>query len=240
MQDYEQTEICFEGLKAHGKFFYMHWVALLQQRGEFDEIAGILDWHASRPIGPQGRFKIHTDDISRVTEAYFRMQIGDLDRALEIMRNYGPYLFDEDGQFTGNVDLDAIGEKVINWAIALNAAILLRQRGEVEKSDVIFDALLDWHDENGPFPRSRFDPGQYWGGPMNVLQIHAIRQDRDTVLRILREGIDAGYLGWFGQDGPLFDFIRNDPEWIEQMDRLAENTERQWQIYRELKNEPLF
>ena len=62
MQDYEQTEICFEGLKAHGKFFYQHYIALLQQRGEIDEIPGILAWHAKLPIGPQGRFKLPGED----------------------------------------------------------------------------------------------------------------------------------------------------------------------------------
>ena len=240
LQDYEQTERCFEHLKKHGKFFFLHYIALLQRRGEIDGIRGVLEWNASRPTEPQGRFKIRTNHLSRVEGAYFWLQIGERERALDIMRNYGPHLFDEDGSFTGNIDLDKPIEKAIDWLIALYAAMVLREQGQIERADEIFDAILGWVESNGPFGRDRYDPGQFHGGPMNVIQVHAIRQDRDAVLNTLRDGIDAGYLGWFGQDGPLFDFIRHDPDWQRQMSRLAENTERQWQIYRERKNEPLF
>jgi tetratricopeptide (TPR) repeat protein len=240
MQDYEQTELCFEGLRPHGKFFYQHYVALLRQRGEIDEIPGILAWHAKQPIGSQGRFKLFTNDRYRIEEAYHWMQIGDWDRAFDIMRTYGPYLFDEDGQFTGNVDLDAPLDKGFDRYMALYAAIVLQKQGHADRADAILEAILEWVDANGPFPRDPFDPGQFWGGPMNAIQIHAIRGDREAVLQVLKDGIDEGYLGWFGQDGPVFNFIRDDPEWKKQMNRLGENTERQWQIYRELKNEPLF
>jgi TolB-like protein/DNA-binding winged helix-turn-helix (wHTH) protein len=235
LADHEATKRCLESLRARGKFFWEHEIALLLQRGKLEEVRHILDW-------AEGRFettvRLHQRERPRIV--YHWLVLGDVDRARLQLKEFAPGLFDDGGQFTGVIDLSTPFESDWDALVALLTAMTLHKQGDTARADEVFDAVLEWTASVGPFPRGAFDPGALDGGPMVTMPIHAIRQDREAVLRTLREGLDEGYLGWFGQGGPLFDFIRDDPEWIGLMKRLDDMTARQWDGYNDHRNEPLF
>ncbi len=79
-----------------------------------------------------------------------------------------------------------------------------------------------------------------WLSPKNEMYAHGIRQDGPQLIKSIRDSLDYPPFSWHYDDAPLFEFIRDDPEWIELMEEIERRIAREREYYQQHKDEPLF
>ena len=162
--------------------------------------------------------------------AYWIAGKGDIERARRIMAEVFPALL-EDNPEVRTIDLHS----PVVFAAILDAGGETRQR----------DALLLAAEEQIASIHRIHGKGY---GILDV-HIHAIRGDRDKAIASLREAIDAGWRApaWAPLDGSWWTLrrdwiladLRDDPEFIDLMDELEADVQRQRQWYEDHKDDPL-
>lgn len=186
------------------------------------------------------------DQSALLDMAYFWLVLGDSASAMSILRSLEPALFDDDGEVRRDIEFDIVRPKSVeelairdDVMLMYSTAAILYRSGDIGVADRLFDELLDILRSARMIERHHDDPGA-WVSTLNEIPIHAIRQDRLKTIKTLRNSLDEWNFGWFAQEGPLFDFIREDPEWVDLMNEIERRAARELQWYEEHRHEPLF
>ena len=235
---YEAAEQCLEFAESeYDEIPYRGRLQLYFNREEFDRARSLLR-DVSRLDGFGQR--------DRLIMALYCQQLEEWDTALEILRSTDPALFAEDGSLKKDLafdvplpatkeDLGILHELQVMYLVGYE----LYRSGDIDRANLILDELLEIVRAARAVERHAGDPGA-WVSPMAEVPIHAIRHDVPMVIDLIRSSMYEPYFGWFGEEGPLFDYIRDDPEWIELMDEIDERVTSEREYYAQHKDEPLF
>ena len=211
---YESVEETF-GERAFGRKVYLYLF-----RSQMEEAAKLTNQLAQRDLGHSMMGFLATSHFN----------IGEFDKARAIWQDLWPKLYsDEDIIVNAN-------EMPKNWSeiqkIA-HVAYTLTVDGQLNRANYLFDHVLEtmqsMHRVRGP----GYDE-------MDVF-IHAARGEKRKAISALREAIDMGWRrGWWVLRLPIYDAMREEPEWIALLDELEADIARQRQWYEDHKDDPLF
>ena len=113
-------------------------------------------------------------------------------------------------------------------------ASALQTMGKTERASYLFDQLLAYYSS-----LNRVGAGETSGSA--DIFIYAMRGDKERAIDALREAIDAGWRSnWFRLHYPLFDFLLEEPEWVDLVIQLEADITRQRQWYEDHQDDPLF
>lgn len=149
----------------------------------------------------------------------------DLEKARSIWQELAP-------EFFGDQDIVVEPDYYELQKSAL-VAYTLYVDGELDRANYLFDEALDTMQSMHRTPGS---PYQIW----EVL-IHATRGEKRKAISALREALDMGWRkGWWVLRSPLYDSMREEPEWVDLVNELEADIVHQRQWYEDHKDEPLF
>jgi len=235
---YDDAEQCLHFVESeYGEVPYRGRLQLYFNRGEFGLARSLLhDVAQLKGFGKRDRLIV----------AVYSLQLGEILATLDILRSIEPSLFADNGEFKKDLGFDVAAPKtkqdlgiVDQLLVMYLVGATYYQLGDVGLANPILDELLEILRAAREVDRNAGDPGA-WVSPMNEVPIHAIRQNAPMVIESIRNSIYEPYFGWFGEEGPMFDFIRDDPGWIELMDEIESRVARERQYYAQHKDEPLF
>ena len=155
---------------------------------------------------------------------------GDADKARSIWQELWPKLYgDEDIIVKPN-------EMVKDWVeiqTIVYVAYTLYVDGQLDRANYLFDHALETMQSMHRVRGIGYDE-------MDVF-IHAMRGEKRKAISALREAIGMGWRrGWWVLRSPLYDSMREEPEWIDLVNELEADIARQRQWYEDHKDEPLF
>jgi hypothetical protein len=145
------------------------------------------------------------------------MNVGQYEEAREIVEKTFPELSGDepviiDDQNDGRVQM---------------AGMALFQTGDTERANYLLDLVLAYYED-----RPRVGPGPVF--------IHATRGDEEKAIAALRRAIDEGWRGnWFRMRYPMFDYLLDNPEWVELVTELEADIARQRRWYKEHQDDPV-
>ena len=258
LRNYDLAEQCLNHVRDRfGEILVEEYLQVAFARSRFDEARALLENRQEIPSAQAKLLRMRTlpenvgggrgaPPIGPVAAARYWIALGDTAHAKATLRSAEPTLFDDSGELRRDLTFDleppvVVEDLHIEDKVALTyvVAAILYQSGEVDRANQLFDRLLEVLRASRRIERHLDDPGR-WVGAINEVPIHAVRQDREMLLDTVRNSLDELTFRWFTQEGPLFDFIRDDPEWIELMHKIDERVARERQYYDEHKDEPLF
>ena len=258
LRNYDLAEQCLDHVRDHFREILVEeYLQVAFARSRFDEARALLENRQEIPAAQAKLLGILTlpenigggrgaPPIGPVDATRYWIALGDTAHAKATLRSAEPTLFDDDGEIRRDFTLDieppvVVEDLHIEDKVALTyvVAAILYQSGDVDRANQLFDQLLEVLRASRRIERHLDDPGR-WVGAINEIPIHAVRQDREMLLETVRDSLDELAFRWFTQEGPLFDFIRNDPEWIELMHKIDERVARERQYYEQHRSEPLF
>jgi TolB-like protein len=241
LRDYDAAERCIDRFEREfdpdRSWFH---IELAFGRSDFEEARRLLREFYSRTD--------FSADYRRGLLGYWTL-LGDLESAIEILPTIDPELFDEQGSIREDlafdleppITVDDLRDIDVNrlvmmgwWASALYVS------GNVDRAYELYDEKLEFRRAALAVEKSIRADGFLWLHPMNAMYAHGIRQDGPLLIKSIRESLDYPYFEWQYDNAPLFDFIRDDPEWIELMNEIKRRVARERQYYEQHKDEPLF
>jgi hypothetical protein len=112
-------------------------------------------------------------------------------------------------------------------------AYTLYADGQLDRANYLFDGILE---ASQSMHRTR---GRAYG-ILDVF-IHVTRGEKRKAISALREAIDVGWRKhWWKLRSPLYDSMREEPEWVDLVSKLEADIARQRQWYEDHKDDPLF
>jgi TolB-like protein len=241
LRDYDAAERCNDRFEREFDLdrSWFH-IELAFGRSDFDEARRLLREFYSRTD--------FSADYRRGLLGYWTL-LGDLEAAIEILPSIDPELFDEQGLIREDLAFDLEPPTTVDdlrdidvnrlairgwWASALYVA------GNVDRAYQLYGEGLEFGRAALAVEKSLRADAFLWLHPMNAMYAHGIRQDGPLLIKSIRESLDYPYFEWQYDNAPLFDFIRDDPEWIELMNEIERRVARERQYYEQQKDEPLF
>jgi TolB-like protein/Tfp pilus assembly protein PilF len=159
----------------------------------------------------------------RADMAWDYVNNGEADKARSILQDLVPDLY-------GAEEIIVMPNRI---RIPILAAYLLYIDGRVDRANNIFDQALETMQS---VHRTR---GRGYGA-WDVF-IHTVRGEKQKAVSALREALDVGWReNWWSLRFPVYDSIREEPEWIELMNELEVDIADQRKWFDEHKNDPLF
>lgn len=150
---------------------------------------------------------------------------GDVGKARSIWQELAPELYGD----------EAVVVKPDSSELAKTAlvAYTLYIDGELDRANYLFDQALDTMQS---MHRMRGTGYQTWD-----VFIHVTRGEKQKAISALRDAINTGWRSpWWKLNFPYYDFMREEPEWIELLTELEADIGRQRQWYENHKDDPLF
>ncbi len=216
--DFDYAERCWQSIE--GEFpieFVTNQVKIHLLRGDRDKAAELVEEYVNnKEARPSFRLRL----------GYFYFELGEPEKYLELIREIDPSRLD--------IPPDYAPEDMNN---VLEVAFALYETGERDRANQLLDRAIEIIIRQSEHLERPVAPVEF---PI-VLPILALREDRTELIKTLRFLIDYGWCkGWFNLKSRYFDFVRDDPEFVELMSRLEEHAANEWRLYEELKDEPLF
>jgi len=213
--DDDSAERCIDSIEvAFPVKGFGYRILLYEFRSQSHEIRRILAEFETREL---------TVDL-KIEVAAFYLVIGETDKVKEILETVDPSLYGEE-----DVTLKP------SWYPNTMAAYTLYVDGRLDRANYLFDQMLEamqsMHRTRGRNAYGAWDAA-----------IHAIRGDKQQAISALREAVNQGWRKdwWWLLRSPLFDRVRNEPEWMAIVSELEADVARQRQWYEEHKDAPLF
>ena len=112
-------------------------------------------------------------------------------------------------------------------------AYTLYADGQLDRANYLFDQVLE-------VLQSRHRTRGRGYGTTDVF-IHAMRGEKQKAILALREAVDMGWrMDWWMLHSPLYDSMREEPEWTNLVNELETDIARQRQWYEDHKDDVLF
>ena len=219
--DDQSAEQCYDALeKAFPEAAYPWRIRLYEYRARRHEAAKLLERIAqSEPDAHARRYRSGDRlEALRVLLATSYFYNGQFKKAQAVWQEVAPELF-------GDSDVVVVSPE-IGWSILV--ACTLFANGQQDRANYLFDQALK--------TLQSFPGVGYWD-----VVIHAWRGDRQKALSALREAIDTGWrTNWWRLRSPLFDQMRDEPEWNALIAELEADMDHQRQWFENHQNDPLF
>ena len=257
LRNYDLAAQCLDHVRdTFGETLVEEYLQVAFARSRFDEARALLEGRQPIPDAQEKLLKIRTlpenigggrgaPPIGSIDAAKYWLALGDTAHAKATLRSAEPTLFDDDGEIRRDFTLDVAPPIVVEdlhiedkVKVTYVVAAILYRSGDVDRANALFDPLLEVLRASRQIERHLDDPGR-WVGAINEVPIHAVRQDREMLLETVRDSLDELAFRWFAEEGPLFDFVRHDREWIELMDAISARVASEREYYEQHKEEPL-
>ncbi|MCH7501957.1 MAG: winged helix-turn-helix domain-containing protein [Proteobacteria bacterium] len=155
---------------------------------------------------------------------------GEADKARSIWQDLWPELY-------GDEDIIVKANEMLKHSFEMQTivyvAYTLYVDGQLDRADYLFDHALETMQSMHRVRGIGYDE-------MDVF-IHAMRGEKRKAIAALREAIDMGWRrGWWVLRSPLYDSMREEPEWVGLVNELEADIARQRQWYENHKDDPLF
>jgi tetratricopeptide (TPR) repeat protein len=188
-------------------------VDLYRFRSQFREAVDLFEQIENRYPSPGIRFGLAWDYINN----------GEADKARPILQDLVPGLY-------GAEELMVVADRIGSSTLA---AYMLYIDGRLDRANYLFDQVLETMQS---MHRTR---GRGYG-TWDVF-IHTVRGERQKAVSALREALDVGWREyWWRLRFPVYDSMREEPEWIELMNEIEADIADQRRWFEEHKDEPLF
>ena len=208
----QTAERCYESLeKAYPEAAFGRRIFLYLSRSQLTEATELVGQLAQRA---------HT---SQAFLALSHFLIGEVDKARLIYQELEPQLYG---------DGDIFNRPHFAHTMA-RVAHTLYADGQLERANYLFDGMLDAMQS---MHRTR---GRAYG--IIDVFIHVTRGEKQKAISALRDATDVGWrAGWWELRSPLYDSMREEPEWIDLVSELEADIDRQRQWYEDHKDDLLF
>lgn len=208
----QSAERCFDSLEeTFLESAFGRRIFLYLSRSQLQEAAELVEQLAQRA------------QTSRTFLALSYFLIGEVDKARLIWQELEPQLYGDEDVFNKSQGM---------WMMA-RVAYTLYADGQLDRANYLFDGMLEAMQS---MHRTR---GRAYG--IIDVFIHVTRGEKQKAIPALREAIDVGWrVGWWELRSPLYDSMREEPEWIDLVNELEADIARQRQWYEDHKDDALF
>ncbi len=219
--DGQSAERCYESAEeAFPERAFGRKIFLYLYRSQPREAAKLIEQLAQRELGP--------DMKNFLGLSYFLN--GEVDKARSIWQDRWPELYSDEDLIIKPNEMPKSWYEIQTIA---SVAYTLYVDGQLDRANYLFDRALEIMQS---MHRTR---GQGYD-EMDVF-IHAMRGEKRKAIAALREALDMGWRrGWWVLRSPLYDSMREEPEWIDLVNELEADIARQRQWYEDHKDDPLF
>ena len=212
--DDKAAEHCYDELIEAFPNRGFGWITdLYRFRSQYQEAVDQFEEVANLYPSPGVRFSLALDYLNN----------GEADKARPILQGLVPGLY-------GAEEIIVLPDRI---RIPILAAYMLYIDGRVDRANKLFDQALETMQS---VHRTRGRGYAVWD-----VFIHTVRGEKQKAVSALREALDVGWREyWWSLQFPIYDSMREEPEWTELMNEIEADIADQRRWFEEHKDDPLY
>ena len=217
----QSADRCFDSLEtAFGERAFGRRMFLYLSRSQVGKAAELIEQLAQRELG--------TYMMDFLALSYF--QTGEFDKARSIWQDLWPELYSDEDMF---VKANEMPKNRYESQKIVYVAYTLYVDGQLDRANYLFDHALETMQSMNRVRGIGYDE-------MDMF-VYAVRGEKRKAISALRSAIDMGWRrGWWVLRYPIYESMREEPEWIALLNELEADIARQRQWYEDHKDDPLF